>query len=912
MRTSVIRQRFIDYFVERGHRHIPSSSLVPDTDPSLLFTNSGMVQFKNVFLGEETRDYSCACSAQLCLRAGGKHNDLENVGYTTRHHTLFEMLGNFSFGDYFKEQAISHAWTFLTDAKCGLGIDPRHLWVTVFGGGAVLGSKEPKVPKDEESYQQWSECFSAANFSAQEIKKRITRIRTTDNFWMMGESGPCGPCTEVFYHPDKGLERFVGEQEEHADECVEIWNLVFMEYNRSPEGGLKALPKPCVDTGMGLERVAAVMQGVAGNYETDLFLKLMAIVDKAVTAAGGKRASGTNGSAGVYSVAHRVLADHIRAAAFAVLDGVVPSNEGRGYVLRRIVRRALRHAHQLGATKNCLGAMVKPLAKCMERSDLTKNAAHIAKVLTAEEERFRITLSHGMSMLQSFLEEGADGSSPAVEGSLVFQMYDTYGFPPDLTADIAREYGATVDLPEFEKHMAQQRARSRKATSFRASASATTALSELGAGDTHFCGYTEMRATGTVLQLSCGDEDKTSPHLSAGEEGVLVLDKTPFYAEGGGQVGDAGALYRDDTPAFEVVYTTRVRDLIVHHGKSLVPIQRGDTLSAVVDEERRHAVMRNHSATHLLHASLIKVLGAHIKQKGSLVDADRLRFDFSHHEPVSAGDLKEIEDCVNAEILRNTEVEVALMSRAKAQERGAIALFGEKYDNEVRVLTMGGGFSVELCGGTHVQRTGDIGMLFLVEESGVAAGVRRIEAVTGNGARMHFNEHRQLLKQLSERLKCPPQDMDAKLETIQVRARRTDKELKKLHQVVASGGTQGGASSEIWEDARDIGGVKVLARKTMANDALVLRNTVDRCRDRLGDSVVFLVAEQEERLLLAAGVSDSLCGTISASVLMRQFAPRLGGNGGGKASFAQGSGVNLAMVDDVLSEIPDWVEERLR
>ena len=902
MRTAQIRKRFLDYFEAHGHANIPGSSLVPGTDPSLLFSNSGMVQFKNVFLGAETRDYKRACSAQLCLRAGGKHNDLENVGYTARHHTLFEMLGNFSFGDYFKEAAIDYAWDFLTDNKKGLGIDPRHLWITVFGGGAVFGKDGGVVQGDSESATHWQTCLKKSGFSEADIQRRITQVHSADNFWMMGDTGPCGPCTEIFYHPDIDMQEFTGMQDAHADECVEIWNLVFMQYNRVASGALEALPHPCVDTGMGLERVAAVLQGVSGNYETELFTQLMQAVNQAVVAAGGT-------DVGVsYAAAHRVIADHARAAAFVILDGVIPSNEGRGYVLRRIVRRALRHAYQLGARGNCLDTLVKAVAKCMDHKALSKNVKHVSKVLATEEERFRVTLKQGMDMLDAFFEDAQANNADAlvVDGETAFQLYDTYGFPPDLTADIAREHSASVDMQGFDVHMERQRALARDTTRFKDAQSL-----DLGAGSTEFCGYGQLSMDAKVQRLISGSQHKSSDSLSRGQEGGLIVDSTPFYPQGGGQVGDRGIFYdAKDNPVFEVADTTRVRDLILHHGKALQPVKAGQKLVAKVDAVRRAAIVRNHSATHLLHASLIEVLGSHVKQKGSLVDADKLRFDFSHHEPLSADTLQAIEDLANEQIMLNTETRVELMDRQEANKRGAIALFGEKYGDRVRVLTMGEGFSVELCGGTHVQRTGDIGMLLIIEESGVSAGVRRIEALTATNARTYCHRQSDHLQEAATQLKCPPESVSDKIKSMHTQQRAMQKELHTLRQQVAAGGTSD--SKQIWEDAHEIEGIKVLASMAPTDDAGILRDTVDRCRDRLGDSVVFLVAQQKERLLLAAGVSKSVRAKINALDLMRYFAPRLGGKGGGKADFAQGGGDNLAMVDTVLKQIPEWVENHLR
>lgn len=908
MRTALIRKRFLDYFSARGHRNIPGSSLVPQTDPTLLFTNAGMVQFKDLFLGVQPADYESACSAQLCLRAGGKHNDLENVGYTARHHTLFEMLGNFSFGGYFKQEAIAYAWEFLTDSKVGLGIDPRHLWITVFGGGAVLGKAGPRIDKDDDSYRHWAACLEGAGFSKGELKRRIVRVRSSDNFWMMGDTGPCGPCSEVFYHPDKDMDRFVGHEEQHADVCVEIWNLVFMQYNRLDDGVLEPLPTPCVDTGMGLERIAAVMQGVASNYQTDLFTGLMSIVNEEIVAAGGVDAKGN------YQAAHRVIADHLRACMFVISDGLVPTNEGRGYVLRRIVRRALRHAHQLGARDNCMARIAASAVAFLDDAVLARNAEHIAGILDAEETRFRLTLSQGMGMLKDFFETEpvVAGGTRQIDGKLVFLLYDTYGFPPDLTADIAREHQATVDWRGYEQQMEQQRARARKSSAFRQAAAAPVlpdgCVSE-------FRGYESLQAKSVVTQLLLPEQDalgvvKTVP---AGSYAGVVLDVTPFYPEGGGQVGDRGALYRDEggEPVFKVEDTVRVGEAIVHYGSALSAMDCKESVLAVVDELHRRATARNHSATHLLHASLIKTLGAHVKQKGSLVDSERLRFDFTHHEALSAQALGDIEAVVNGEIMKNSEVKVESMSQAKAAARGAIALFGEKYGDPVRVLTMGDNFSMELCGGTHVQRTGDIGMLVLTEEASVAAGVRRIEALSGDTAQRYCRQHLGLLRESARYLQCKPEALVETLKSLRSECRELKRALKQLDQAGADGPSTSQLVESLCTGAQEIKDVKVLAQRVGGVSAAVLREYVDGCRDKLGDSVVFLASEQEDRLLLASGVSRDLCARISAASLMNEFAPALGGKGGGRPDFAQGGGVEADMLESVLKKIPAWVEDQL-
>ena len=917
MNGSQIRQSFLRFFERRGHQIVPGAPLVPANDPSLLFTNSGMVQFKDVFLGREHRNYRSACSAQRCLRAGGKHNDLENVGYTSRHHTLFEMLGNFSFGDYFKAEAIAWAWEYLTGDE-GLKLNPRQLWITIFGGGRLFGEDSELLPADEEAAEHWRRCLSTAGFSEDEIERRIVRVTTMDNFWMMGDTGPCGPCSEVFFSRDPAADRFVGDLAEHADDCVEIWNLVFMQYSRNADGELQTLPTPCVDTGMGLERAAAVVQGVAGNYESDLFATLLAAVDNAISAAGGESCGGH------YQASHRVIADHLRAAAFLVVDGVVPDNEGRGYVLRRIIRRAARHAWQLGLREGCLHALVPELARSMEAPELSAVQDQIIAVLKAEESKFAETLEHGMQLLQRDMTELTPGDT--LSGEVVFRLYDRCGFPPDLTADIAREKKLLIGWMDFERLMAEQRQRARRHAEF-------GPLADNGLPPVSHCsefsGYEQLEQSATVLELWVGGA--AAERVTAGSDVTAVLDRTPFYPEGGGQVGDSGTWLRAGETVFEVTDTrsvtavaaTDARDpaqqqpsnpagtAILHIGRSSGELAVGDHIQAQVEGERRQAVMRNHSATHLLHGALRELLGKHVRQRGSLVEADRLRFDFSHYEALEQQQCRALEMRVNELILANTEVRSEQMSQQQAERAGALALFGEKYGEQVRVLSMGEGsqqqpYSVELCGGTHVARTGDIGLFRILREQGISSGVRRIEAVTGTGALALCERQDALLKALAQQLECGVESLEQRFAQLQETQRKAVRELQRLRNSQASA-----ELIDIGTEAVAVGSARVLARQVDAADGQALRSAVDRCRDSLGSAVVLLAAPHRDRLLLAAGVSSDLVDRVTAGELMREFAPRLGGRGGGKREFAEGSGSDSAAWPEVARAVPVWVGERL-
>ncbi|MDX1500670.1 MAG: alanine--tRNA ligase, partial [Woeseiaceae bacterium] len=793
MTSNELRQAFLDFFRAQGHEIVASSPLVPGNDPTLLFTNAGMVQFKDVFLGTDKRAYDRAATAQRCVRAGGKHNDLENVGYTARHHTFFEMLGNFSFGDYFKRDAIRYAWEFLTGT---LGLPPEKLWVTVFR-------------EDDEAADIWLDemQIDAARFS---------RMGEKDNFWAMGDTGPCGPCSEIFYdHGPDVAGGPPGSPDEDGDRYVEIWNLVFMQFDRSADGELKPLPKPSVDTGMGLERIAAVMQGVHSNYEIDLFRNLIAAAAK------------TLGVANDGSSSLNVIADHIRACAFLVTDGVLPGNEGRGYVLRRIIRRAIRHGKKLGHDGLFFHELVAPLVAEMGAAypELKKAKAHVEKVLKKEEQRFAETLDAGMAILEEAIATLAGREIP---GDVVFRLYDTYGFPVDLTADIARERELTVDEAGFEAAMERQRDRARAASKFGA---ATGGRLETDA-ETAFLGYEGTEAESEIVALFADGQPVET--LKAGDSGAVILSETPFYAESGGQIGDTGVLVAGKH-RFAVSDTQKSGNANVHFGK--VEAGRfaiGDRVEARVDAERRQAIRLNHSATHLMHAALRQVLGEHVQQKGSLVAPDRLRFDFSHYEPVTSAQLEEIEDLVNAEIRRNVAADTELMTYDDAMASGAVALFGEKYGDKVRVLNFGD-FSVELCGGTHVDRTGDIGVFKIISESGIASGVRRIEAVTGQGALDWLDARERTLAEIAGLLKAQPEQASAKVEQLLKRNRELEKELAAAKQALATG-----AARERTEKIEEIAGIKVLATRIDGADAKTLRDAVDRYKDKLGNAIVVL------------------------------------------------------------------------
>ncbi len=872
MTSAEIRQLFLDYFQQRGHQIVPGSSLVPANDPTLLFTNAGMVQFKEVFTGQEQRPYKRAASAQRCVRAGGKHNDLENVGYTARHHTFFEMLGNFSFGDYFKREAIQYAWEFLTEVA---RLPPERLWITVYAD-------------DDEAADIWLKEIgvSAERFSRIGDKPGGKRYES-DNFWSMGDTGPCGPCSEIFYdHGEDVAGGPPGTPEEDGDRYIEIWNLVFMQYDRDAAGNMNPLPHPSVDTGMGLERLAAVLQGVHNNYDIDLFRHLIGAIAEL---ADEKDLTNTS---------LRVIADHIRACAFLVTDGVVPSNEGRGYVLRRIVRRAIRHGHKLGLREPFFYKLVGPLCEVMGDAypELPKARPQVERVLRQEEERFAETLDHGMTILEEAIAK-LDGT--VIPGETVFKLYDTYGFPVDLTADIARERGLTLDMAGFEREMAAQRERARAASSFSVAGGEGLDVDV----QTVFTGYDHLTDQGQVQALF--RDGRPVERLAEGEEGLLVLDRTPFYAESGGQVGDTGALRVGDAE-LQVLDTQKQGDAFLHQvraQKGVVAV--GDKLEARVDKQRRRQIADNHSATHLLHAALRKILGGHVQQKGSLVEADRLRFDFSHFDAVTPAQLAQTEALVNEQIRANLPVETRLMAQEDAIAAGAMALFGEKYGDTVRVLSMGD-FSVELCGGTHVSRTGDIGLFKIVSEGGVAAGVRRIEAVAGEAALRYIGETEKSLQRLAALLKADTGIVEAKVQALLERARGLEKEVEQLKARLAS--SQGG---DLAAQAVDIDGIKVLAAKLDGADAKSLRDTVDQLKNKLGHAAVVLAAVDGDKVSLVAGVTKDETRRLKAGDLVNSVARQVGGKGGGRPDLAMAGGKDPAGLDAALQAVPAWVRGHL-
>ena len=886
--SNELRSLFLEYFRQHGHTIVPSSPLVPANDPTLLFTNAGMVQFKDVFLGKEKRGYVRAASSQRCVRAGGKHNDLENVGYTARHHTFFEMLGNFSFGDYFKRGAIRFSWEFVTSPEW-LGIDPKRLMVTV--------------------YQTDDEAFDAWHKDVKVPKDRIVRIGDrpgggSDNFWQMGETGPCGPCSEIFYDHGPGIPGGPpGSPDADSDRWVEIWNLVFMQFDRAADGTLTPLPKPSVDTGMGLERVAAIMQGVHSNYEIDLFRNLIAAAAKVV---------GTND---LTSSSLRVIADHIRACTFLVIDGVVPSNEGRGYVLRRIMRRAMRHGQKFGVSPDFFHKLVPTLVEVMGDAypELRTRSQYVQGVLLKEGEQFARTLSTGMALLdEAFKKEWAVLSSvplplraassmkPTLPGDVVFKLHDTYGFPPDLTADVARERGFLVDMDRYEREMEVQRERARAASKFGVDLREGVSVE----GRTEFSGYDGVTDQGRVVEMiKAGAKVE---RLRAGEEGQVVLDRTPFYAEAGGQVGDQGVLTALGV-RFEVRDTQKVGNAHAHIGKLVQgELKVGDTVTAQVNAELRRATMLNHTATHLVHAALRKVLGTHVTQKGSLVAPDRLRFDFSHHQAVTPAELKEIERLVNAQIRANAPAETSVMAFDEAVEAGAMALFGEKYATDVRVLKVGD-FSMELCGGTHVKRAGDIGFFKIVSESGVAAGIRRIEALTGEGAVQWAESTDELLRDVSALVRGGRDELKEKVEQLLERSKKLEKEIQQLKGRLASG--QGG---DLASTAREINGVKVVATRVDGADARALRDAVDQLKSKLKSAVIVLGAvEGADKVLLVAGVTADQTAKIKAGDLIGSVAQQVGGRGGGRPDMAQAGGTNPQALDAALASVESWVRARL-
>jgi len=865
MTSAQLRTAFLEFFRERGHAIQPSSSLIPGNDPTLLFTNAGMVQFKDVFLGRDHRDYNKAATSQRCVRAGGKHNDLENVGYTARHHTFFEMLGNFSFGDYFKKEAIHFAWDFLTKE---LEIPAEKLWITVFD-------------EDSEAEKIWLDDVGVSPV-------RFSRIGAKDNFWSMGDVGPCGPCTEIFY--DHGADIAggpPGSPDEDGDRYIEIWNLVFMQYDRSADGSLTPLPKPSVDTGMGLERIAAVLQGVHSNYEIDLFQKLL------------KAAAELAGTHDLTQSSLRVIADHIRSCAFLIADGVMPSNEGRGYVVRRIIRRAIRHGYRLGIRDVFFYKLVAPLAEEMGEAfpELKAAQEQVERVLKKEEERFAETLEQGMKILEACVAK-MEGS--VIPGDTVFQLYDTYGFPVDLTADFARENNLTVDHAGFETAMSAQRERARSASSFGADYDQDIKLD----AQTEFTGYDHLDDQVHIIGLYKKGQPVDS--LEDGEEGVVILDKTPFYAESGGQVGDCGKIEADGA-VFEVTDTQKQGgNLFLHKGKLLTgTLTNGQLCDARVSAADRTATELNHSATHLLHAALRQVLGDHVAQKGSLVNPERLRFDFSHFEPVTASEISTVERIVNEQIRANNPVSAQVMAKDDAVKAGAMALFGEKYGDEVRVLKIGE-FSTELCGGTHVERAGDIGCFKIINETGVAAGVRRIEAVTGGGCIEWIAGRDYALASIAGLVKSAPEKTPEKVEQLIEKNRLLEKQLERLNAKLASS-----AGNELGAQAVDVGGIKVLAVKLDGVDPKSLKDMVDQLKNKLGSAAIVLAVVEGDKVSLIAGVTKDQMGRIKAGDLVNFVATKVGGKGGGRPDMAQAGGNDPSGLADALAQVPAWIQTQL-
>jgi alanyl-tRNA synthetase len=871
MKSADIRASFLDFFAQRDHAVVASSPLVPANDPTLLFTNSGMVQFKDVFLGRENRTYKRATTAQRCLRAGGKHNDLENVGYTARHHTFFEMLGNFSFGDYFKRDAIRYAWELLTKAW---GLSGERMWITVY-------------ETDDEAYDIWTRDVGVP-------PDRVVRIGDkpgagkyqSDNFWQMGDTGPCGPCSEIFWdHGPDVPGGPPGSADADGDRYIEIWNLVFMQFNRDEAGALHPLPKPSVDTGMGLERIAAVLQGVHSNYEIDLFRDL-------ITAAA--RETGTRDLA---DNSLKVIADHIRACAFLIVDGVIPGNEGRGYVLRRIIRRALRHGYQLGQKQPFFHRLVDDLARIMGPAypELVKSQERAKQVLRAEEERFGETLENGMKVLEGALTR----EDRMLDGETVFQLYDTFGFPVDLTADIARGRGVMIDHAGFEAAMGRQREQARAASKFKMAAGV-----EYHGKPTEFLGYETLETEGKVVAIY--REGTQVDEIQSGETATVVLDRTPFYAESGGQVGDRGELVGSGG-TFVVDDTQKIQPEVFGHQGRLKTgrLRVGETVRARVDTVARARAAWNHSATHLMHAALRQVLGPHVQQKGSLVDPERTRFDFSHNEPMTEDQIRQVESLVNREIRRNTEVSARIMKYDDAIRAGALAFFGDKYGNEVRVLQMGD-FSTELCGGTHVRRTGDIGFFKIVSETGIAAGVRRVEAVTAEGALALVQDHEARLAAAAAALKAQPDEITTKIRQVLDNVRSLEKELARLKSRVAA--AQG---DELLEQAEEVKGVKVLAASLDGADAKALRETMDKLKDKLRSATIVLAASDGARVTLIAGVTPDLTAKVKAGDLVNFVAQQVGGKGGGRPDMAQAGGTEPAKVPAALGSVKNWVAERL-
>ncbi|MMU62692.1 alanine--tRNA ligase [Salmonella enterica] len=872
--TAEIRQAFLDFFHSKGHQVVASSSLVPNNDPTLLFTNAGMNQFKDVFLGLDKRNYSRATTSQRCVRAGGKHNDLENVGYTARHHTFFEMLGNFSFGDYFKHDAIQFAWELLTGENW-FALPKERLWVTVY-------------ETDDEAYEIWEKEVGIP-------RERIIRIGdnkgapyASDNFWQMGDTGPCGPCTEIFYdHGDHIWGGPPGSPEEDGDRYIEIWNIVFMQFNRQADGAMEPLPKPSVDTGMGLERIAAVLQHVNSNYDIDLFRTLIEAVAK------------VTGATDLGNKSLRVIADHIRSCAFLVADGVLPSNENRGYVLRRIIRRAVRHGNMLGAKETFFYKLVGPLIEVMGSAgeELKRQQAQVEQVLKTEEEQFARTLERGLALLD---EELAKLQGDTLDGETAFRLYDTYGFPVDLTADVCRERNIKVDEAGFEAAMKEQRRRAREASGFGADYNAMIRVDSAS----EFKGYDHLELNGKVTALFV--DGKAVEAINAGQEAVVVLDQTPFYAESGGQVGDKGEL-KGAGFTFAVDDTQKYGQAIGHLGKlSAGALKVGDAVQADVDEARRARIRLNHSATHLMHAALRQVLGTHVAQKGSLVSDKVLRFDFSHNEAMKPSEIREVEDLVNAQIRRNLPIETNIMDLDAAKAKGAMALFGEKYDERVRVLSMGD-FSTELCGGTHASRTGDIGLFRIISESGTAAGIRRIEAVTGEGAMATVHAQSDRLNDIAHLLKGDSQNLGDKVRAVLERTRQLEKELQQLKDQAAAQ-----ESANLSSKAVDLNGVKLLVSELAGIEPKMLRTMVDDLKNQLGSTVIVLATVVEGKVSLIAGVSKDVTDRVKAGELIGMVAQQVGGKGGGRPDMAQAGGTDAAALPAALASVQGWVSAKLQ
>ncbi|EFH8541664.1 alanine--tRNA ligase [Escherichia coli] len=872
--TAEIRQAFLDFFHSKGHQVVASSSLVPNNDPTLLFTNAGMNQFKDVFLGLDKRNYSRATTSQRCVRAGGKHNDLENVGYTARHHTFFEMLGNFSFGDYFKHDAIQFAWELLTSEKW-FALPKERLWVTVY-------------ESDDEAYEIWEKEVGIP-------RERIIRIGdnkgapyASDNFWQMGDTGPCGPCTEIFYdHGDHIWGGPPGSPEEDGDRYIEIWNIVFMQFNRQADGTMEPLPKPSVDTGMGLERIAAVLQHVNSNYDIDLFRTLIQAVAK------------VTGATDLSNKSLRVIADHIRSCAFLIADGVMPSNENRGYVLRRIIRRAVRHGNMLGAKETFFYKLVGPLIDVMGSAgeDLKRQQAQVEQVLKTEEEQFARTLERGLALLD---EELAKLSGDTLDGETAFRLYDTYGFPVDLTADVCRERNIKVDEAGFEAAMEEQRRRAREASGFGADYNAMIRVDSAS----EFKGYDHLELNGKVTALFV--DGKAVDAINAGQEAVVVLDQTPFYAESGGQVGDKGEL-KGANFSFAVEDTQKYGQAIGHIGKLAAgSLKVGDAVQADVDEARRARIRLNHSATHLMHAALRQVLGTHVSQKGSLVNDKVLRFDFSHNEAMKPEEIRAVEDLVNAQIRRNLPIETNIMDLEAAKAKGAMALFGEKYDERVRVLSMGD-FSTELCGGTHASRTGDIGLFRIISESGTAAGVRRIEAVTGEGAITTVHADSDRLSEVAHLLKGDSNNLADKVRSVLERTRQLEKELQQLKEQAAAQ-----ESANLSSKAIDVNGVKLLVSELSGVEPKMLRTMVDDLKNQLGSTIIVLATVAEGKVSLIAGVSKDVTDRVKAGELIGMVAQQVGGKGGGRPDMAQAGGTDAAALPAALASVKGWVSAKLQ